>query len=349
LDELRQACNKRSITARLSGSNGTEEFLVTGLRWQSLKRIEVGEQEALAVLDLDEALASDLESYLLHPALLDVAAGSVQFLCPGDFLPLAYESLRLYAPFPQKGFSHIRLLSPLQGSEVISCDVSVLDSQGAVCAEIGGFSMKKVGKEALAQLRQPGQQAFAASAPNDASTEKKPPGIPPQKGAEALQRILSRPGLPQVVVSPRPPSASIHEARSWDRTRIVEQLSRIAPSRPVQARPDVSSGYAAPSGGIEERIAAIWQKVLGLERVGVNDNFFELGGNSLSGVQLVSELKQELGLEIPTVSIFEAPTVAALARYLQPDETQESALERGRSRAAKKKQAIQRRHQARRR
>ncbi|MEE8584646.1 MAG: SDR family NAD(P)-dependent oxidoreductase, partial [Acidobacteriota bacterium] len=349
LDQLHKACSKRSITARDSGSNGSEDFLVTGPRWQSLKRIEVGEQEALAVLKLDETLASDLESYLIHPALLDVAAGSVQFLCQGDFLPLAYENLRLYAPFPPQGFSHIRWRGSLEGRDVITCDVSVLDSQGSVCAEIEGFSMKKVGQDALAQLRQSGGQASSPQAQEDASAEQGMPGIRPQQGAEAFHRILSRPGLPQVVVSPRPPSAAIEEARSWNRTRIVEQLNRLAPSRPTQARPDVSSSYAAPSSGIEERITAIWQKVLGLERVGANDNFFELGGTSLSGVQLVSELKQELGLEIPTVSIFEAPTVAALARYLKPDKNQESVLQRGRKRAAKKKQAIQRRRRARKR
>jgi amino acid adenylation domain-containing protein len=71
--------------------------------------------------------------------------------------------------------------------------------------------------------------------------------------------------------------------------------------------------YAAPRSVLEQRIAAIWREVLGVERVGVLDNFFDLGGNSLLLMQLHSLLTERLGREVPVTDLFGFPTVRALA------------------------------------
>jgi hypothetical protein len=74
--------------------------------------------------------------------------------------------------------------------------------------------------------------------------------------------------------------------------------------------------------------------------VGLHDNFFELGGTSLNGIQLVSELKKEFKMDIPVVSIFEATTVAGLAKYLSRSEERDAAFEQIDDRAEKKKRAL---------
>ncbi|WP_343794068.1 phosphopantetheine-binding protein, partial [Dokdonella soli] len=56
--------------------------------------------------------------------------------------------------------------------------------------------------------------------------------------------------------------------------------------------------YQAPQGEIETTLARIWSELLGHERVGRHDNFFELGGDSLLAVQLISRLRQMLGIEV---------------------------------------------------
>lgn len=71
--------------------------------------------------------------------------------------------------------------------------------------------------------------------------------------------------------------------------------------------------YVAPQTPDEQALAAIWARVLGLDQVGAQDNFFALGGHSLLATQVMSQLRQTLGVELPLRVMFEASSVAAMA------------------------------------
>ena len=73
--------------------------------------------------------------------------------------------------------------------------------------------------------------------------------------------------------------------------------------------------YVAPRTPLEEEIARIWQELLGVERVGVHDDFFTLGGHSLLATQAVIRIRNAVA-DIPLQSLFNAPTVAALAEAI---------------------------------
>jgi acyl carrier protein len=85
---------------------------------------------------------------------------------------------------------------------------------------------------------------------------------------------------------------------------------------PVHERPALANPYAPPANRLEAAIASVWQDQLGIDRVGIDDNFFELGGTSIVGVKIIALLKEWLQQEIPTVSLYEGPTVRALAQVL---------------------------------
>jgi amino acid adenylation domain-containing protein len=91
------------------------------------------------------------------------------------------------------------------------------------------------------------------------------------------------------------------------------KTDRKALPAPEQQRPDWQGAFVAPRNPTEERLAALWAEVLGLERVGVHDNFFDLGGHSLQAAQLVSRASQALGRDVPVKTLFLHPTVAAFA------------------------------------
>ncbi|WP_375772564.1 non-ribosomal peptide synthase/polyketide synthase [Archangium gephyra] len=71
--------------------------------------------------------------------------------------------------------------------------------------------------------------------------------------------------------------------------------------------------YVAPRSETEQQLAALWSEVLRVERVGLHDNFFELGGHSLLATQVISRLRATFGVELPLRTLFEAPTLEALA------------------------------------
>ena len=70
-----------------------------------------------------------------------------------------------------------------------------------------------------------------------------------------------------------------------------------------------------------EALTPIWQRVLQLQSVGVNDNFFDLGGDSSLALQLFNEIAQVCDRELPPVTIYQAPTIAALAALLEQPTT----------------------------
>jgi acyl-CoA synthetase (AMP-forming)/AMP-acid ligase II/acyl carrier protein len=87
---------------------------------------------------------------------------------------------------------------------------------------------------------------------------------------------------------------------------------------PASATPLASqASHVAPRTQLERQLAAIWSEVLGLERVSVEQDFFALGGHSLLAVQVLSRLREELGLELALRDLFQQSTVAELARRIE--------------------------------
>nr|QEO74241.1 condensation domain-containing protein [uncultured bacterium] len=99
------------------------------------------------------------------------------------------------------------------------------------------------------------------------------------------------------------------------------KLDRAALPAPERARPRLEEAFVAPRSATEETLARIWAEVLDVEQVGVEDNFFELGGHSLLATQVVSRIRDALHAEVPLRNLFEAPSVAEMARAVERSTT----------------------------
>ncbi|MCK4258964.1 MAG: amino acid adenylation domain-containing protein [Halanaerobiales bacterium] len=84
---------------------------------------------------------------------------------------------------------------------------------------------------------------------------------------------------------------------------------------------DVAVEYIPPTNQIEEKLIAIWQKLLMIEEIGINHNFFEMGGHSLKAVQVVNLVHKELNFQISLQDIFTAPTIKELGKLILSKET----------------------------
>ncbi|MDG6106888.1 non-ribosomal peptide synthetase [Dactylosporangium aurantiacum] len=88
---------------------------------------------------------------------------------------------------------------------------------------------------------------------------------------------------------------------------------------PLEAPPRTAG--RAPRTAAEHEILRLWRDLFGRDDIGVDDDFFALGGHSLLATRLVGRVRAAFGVELPVRALFEAPTVAGVARAVAPDAT----------------------------
>lgn len=134
-------------------------------------------------------------------------------------------------------------------------------------------------------------------------------GMTAAEGVEVFGRILASQLQPEVAIFTQFSQRYREEQGS-------ALASPVLARRTVSgnhARPALQNSYIAPRNDIEQRVARIWQEVLGIAQIGVQDDFSSLGGDSLLVIQLVSRLREEFPIELPLQRFFETPTVAGIA------------------------------------
>jgi amino acid adenylation domain-containing protein len=95
------------------------------------------------------------------------------------------------------------------------------------------------------------------------------------------------------------------------------KFDRKALPDPANERPVLDQAYEAPEGSLEKRIGGNWETLLFVKPIGRHDKFFELGGNSILAAKFIGELMTACSASIFITTIFDYPTVAGYAAFLE--------------------------------
>jgi thioesterase domain-containing protein/NADP-dependent 3-hydroxy acid dehydrogenase YdfG len=307
---LAAKCNKREIVFGREQQTRQATYIDFGSRWRNLERIHLGDGEGLAILELPAAYNSDLQTYIVHPALFDLATGAALYLIDkydsSDclYLPFSYRRVSIFRRLPARIYSYIRSRkSNTSLDEVVTFDVTIVDEDGVPLIDIEEFSLRRI--DHLSRVSQGHNRAGGVrSSPRLAGSQvDHAETISSAEGAEAFGRILSGATVGGIAVSPLDLKAMALPAEVGSAASIThtETLDEIASS----------------SDPVESQLAGIWEDLLGVKAIRLQDNFFDLGGHSLLAARLSARVKKIWGISFPLATLFEAPTIEKMATLLR--------------------------------
>ena len=251
----------------------------------------------------------------LPPGLLDAATGWAMALIPGYdpaafWVPMGWRRAAVLAPLPACVIAHAALDPATAAADggLAAFDITLTDRDGRVCLVAEGVTLRRIGSAlalpaaaaAPTPPEGPGRARLARAVAlglTEAEGAAATLALLGATGGEALAIVSSLDLAAQIAEADAPPAAAASEGARF-------------------ARPEAAGAYRAPAEGLEAELAALWSTLLGVERVGADDGFFDLGGHSLIAVRLFAGIRRRWGVDLALATLFEAPSLAALAARL---------------------------------
>jgi len=299
LDAIRSRCQRKLLEFDAPPARHHLRF---GTRWNCLKRVQLGEDEALAELELDAAFIEDGRSLSAHPALLDLATGCAHQLIAGfdeeeTFpVPMGYARIQLASVLPPRVWSHIRYRRPEAGnSDVAFFDVTFFDEEGHEVALIEDFMLKQVpsdqplsgsgGISPEASNIQMFDDSSSQVGREDGLAEQLKNAIRPSEAQSLFARVLGHQIKGQVQILP-------YRIEPWIRDRIPlsdsEQAAQKGEDPVLKADLAESAAAIVAIEGVEEAVVTAHFDRPGERRL-LAHIVFESGH-----VGIVSELRKQL-------------------------------------------------------
>jgi acyl transferase domain-containing protein len=305
LVQLRKRCSQRTLELDRDIRNEAQErYIQFGPRWRSLKAMWLGRDEALSQLKLPEEFAAEVDTYRLHPALLDMATGSALLLIKGNetarhlYVPISYGSVRISAALPATCYAYVQAKSGASiESPIAVFDVSIMDPDGNVVVEVNDFSVRQVRDPSMLENTDPRDKLEFSEATLPVAVGMAD-AISSDEGRRAFELVLANRKIPSVVVFPSDFSAYVERGKP--------RLAVAEPKRAAAIVPDDANEE------VEATLTRWWKELLGVEAVTSHDNFFDLGGQSLTGVRLLAKMKKKYGVDLKLATLFSAPTIEKL-------------------------------------
>jgi acyl transferase domain-containing protein len=298
LAAVRDRCTIRPELVAMS-HNPPGALVSYGARWRNIREVWRSEREQLTLLEVPDESRGDLADWAISPAVLDQAT-FVFNGTGGGALPMGYGRIVVHDRLPARVWVH-RLLAPATGQDLRTDSFTLVDDAGTVLVSVTDFLLRRV-----ADAPRPPAPVSSAAVPDDAAQR----WLAPAEGVAAFLRATAANAGGHVVITPRP-LAWVLEQNRIDAEKILGGGDALGDS------PHETASTGSWSSPTETVVAGIWSAVLGLPEVSAEDDFFALGGNSLVAVQLITQIREATGVRLPLRSIFETPTVAAMAATVE--------------------------------
>jgi len=138
----------------------------------------------------------------------------------------------------------------------------------------------------------------------------------PAESREALRRVLTRIPPGQLLIATGDLNSRYDQ---WVRRQGWKTTSE-ASVKSSHARPKEAGRIVAPANATERLLVDLWKELFGFASISVDDDFFELGGDSLTGIRLMSMIKETLGKRVSLNLLLKEPTIRALAAALDQND-----------------------------
>ena len=266
---------------------------------------------------------SNTQVHVLDPKMQPVPVGVVGNLCiSGDGLARGYlnqpeRTAEAFADNPFSGEPGAKLYKT--GDLARWRDDGVIEFLGRVDGQVKlrGFRVE-LGEVEAALQSHPAVRQAAAMVHERTPGDKSLVGYAVHDGqvattaAELRKYLLGK--LPGYMV---PSMISFLDRMPLGPTGKIDRLSLPVPE--ISSRVDEPISPTSPT---EETLRDIWRSVLGVEDLGIRDNFFDLGGHSLMAARMFSAIEKAFGQLLPLAVLFESPTIAELANYIDQPQGQ---------------------------
>jgi acyl transferase domain-containing protein/acyl carrier protein len=315
LTDLRTECLDKASLPTLD-----KDFVSFGPRWwNNVTSRRIGEDRALARVELPDQFSQDLAIHKLHPALMDVIVGFTGGLRDRAYIPYSYESVKIRGPLPEKLYAYSTKFQKKLDTYSVS-QISVMDAEGAELVAIENIlslAFDSQPSDGKSDIQKPESIPPSATSKGRSSDLFNPllakltHGVSNKEGMDCLDRIL-RSNIPHIIISP------------VEFSKQAEPLTPLLSTTALQVTGNDDKAAVIPNdqtkeihdNQIEASITQVWREILGVENIRPNDNFFELGGDSLLVIQVRSKLTKVLGQKISPTNLFVYPTIRSLAEYI---------------------------------
>ncbi len=150
LQNIEASCREKEMIFTGGELEKQDRFVKVGPRWHNMKWLKFSQHEGLALLELPADYGSDVDTFKLHPALMDNATGFAGAKNEGDFLPFFYKKLVIKGPLPAKIYSYITPdADNASQTDTPKFNITIMDEQGTGLVEIEDYTLRRIAVEKL--------------------------------------------------------------------------------------------------------------------------------------------------------------------------------------------------------